>query len=138
MDFLASPFGVMIILGIVAVAAVTFQPTKYLGAWRQVAEHYETDRRPSNAAFPNEDVSLGKFGVTRVDAALDDEGFWMLYNGPEPKMAPDCVLIPWDCIRFKQENDATHNFQIRLKKPLEFFVSKELGASLQRRSMTMP
>ncbi len=138
MDFLISPFGVMIILGIVVVAAVTFQPAKYLGAWREVAERYETDRRPSNAAFKNENVSLGNREGTRVDAALDDEGFWMLYHGPEPKMAPDCVLIPWDCIRFKQENDHNHNFQIRLKKPLEFFVSKELGASLQRRSMTMP
>ena len=128
----------MIILGIVTVAAFTFQPAKYVSAWREVAERYETNRRPSNAEFPNEEVSLGNYKVTRVDAALDDEGFWMLYNGPEPRMAPACVLIPWDCIRFKQENEHTHNFQIRLKNPVEFFVSKELGASLQRRSMTMP
>ena len=138
MDFLISPLGVMIILGIVTVAAFTFQPAKYVGAWRELAERYETDRRPANAAFPNEEVSMGNYKVTRVDAALDDEGFWMLYNGPEPRMAPACVLIPWDCIRFKRENDKNHNFQIRLKDPVEFFVSKELGASLQRRSMTMP
>ena len=138
MDFLISPFGVMIILGIVVVAAVTFQPAKYVGAWREVAERYETERRPSRAAFSNEEVSFGKYGITHIDAALDDEGFWMLYNGPEPKVAPACVLIPWDCIRFKQENEGNHNFQIRLKNPSEFYVSTELGASLQRRSMTMP
>lgn len=138
MDFLATPLGVITILGIVAVAAFTFDPAKYVGIWREVAKRYETNRRPSSIAFPGEEVSLGLYEFARVDAALDDEGFWMVYSGPDPKKAPACTLIPWDCIRFKEEKESRHNFQIRLKRPLEFYVSPELGAALQRRSQSMP
>jgi hypothetical protein len=138
LNFLASPIGVLVILVIIAVAAFAFEPAKYVGAWREVAERYETNRRPSSIAFPDESISLGIYEFTHVDAALDDEGFWMMYNGPDPKKAPACVLISWDCIRFKQVQESRHNFQIRLKKPLEFYVSPDLGAALQRRSMPMP
>jgi hypothetical protein len=138
MDFLASPFGVMMILGVVAVAAFTFQPAKYVGVWSKIAERYETERRPASIAFNDEDVALGLYEFTRIDAALDDEGFWMVYNGPDPRKAPGCTLIPWDCIRFKEDKGSKHVFQIRLKGPLEFVVSPELGSALQRRSMQMP
>jgi hypothetical protein len=132
MDFLASPLGVLVILGIVAVAAFKYEPAKYVGVWREVANRYETNRRPSSITFTAEEVSMGRFEYAHVNAALDDEGFWMVYSGPDPKKAPGCVLIPWDCIRFKEEGKSRHNFQIRLKKPLEFHVSQELGAALQR------
>jgi len=138
MDFLASPLGVMLILGIVTVAAFVYQPARYVGVWREVAERYETNRRPSSVAFPAEDVKFHTYEFTRIDAALDDEGFWMLYNGPDPHKAPACVLIPWDCIRFKKEGVSRHNFQVRLKDPVEFHVSHELGGALRRRSETMP
>lgn len=138
MDFLASPIGVLVILGIVAVAAFVYEPAKYVGAWREVAKRYETNRRPPSIAFPGESISLGIYEFTHVDSALDDEGVWLMYNGPDPKKAPACVLIPWDCIRFNQVQESRHNFQIRLKKPLEFYVSPDLGAALQRRSMPMP
>jgi hypothetical protein len=138
MDFLASPFGVMMILGIVAVAAVVFQPAKYVGIWRDAAELYATDRRPASITFQNEDVRLGIYEFTRIDAALNDEGFWMVYSGPDPRKAPPCTLIPWDCIRFKEDKDSKQVFQIRLKGPKDFFVSPELGNALQRRSMQMP
>jgi hypothetical protein len=138
MDFLASPFGVMMILGIVVVAAVVFQPSKYVGIWSAMAERYETERRPSSVAFRNEDVRLGLYEFTRVDAALNDDGFWMVYDGPDPRKAPPCTLIPWDCIRFKEDKESKQVFQIRLKGPTEFFVSPELGNALQRRSMQMP
>jgi len=138
MDFLASPFGVLMILGIVAVAAFTYQPAKYVGVWRKIAERYETDRRPAPVTFRNEDVVLGLHELTRIDAALNDDGFWMVHNGPEPRKAPGCTLIPWDCIRFKEDKGSKHVFQIRLKGPLEFVVSPELGNALRRRSMQMP
>jgi hypothetical protein len=138
MDSLASPIGVLIILVIVTIAAFVYEPAKYVGVWREIATRYETDRRPVSVAFPGEDISLGAFEFAHVDAGLDDAGFWMLYNGPAEKKAPDCVLVPWDCIRFKQADEKRYNFQIRLKSPLEFNVSPELGAALQRRSQGMP
>lgn len=138
MDFIASPLGVLAILAIVAVAAFTFEPAKYVGVWREIAHRYETDRRPSRVTFANEEVAMGITEFTHVDAALDDEGLWILYRGADPRKAPDCVLVPWDCIRFKEEQESRHNFQIRLKRPLEFFVSPALGTALQRRSERMP
>ncbi len=138
MDFLASPLGVLAILAIVAVAAMTFQPAKYVGIWREVAKFYETEKRPSSVQFSGEEISLGLSEFAHIDAALDDEGFWMLYGGPEPNKAPPCVLIPWDCIRFKEETESRHNFQIRLKDPHELLVSPQLGAALRRRSLRMP
>jgi len=138
MDFLASPFGVMLILGFVAIAAFSFQPAKYVGVWSKVAERYETEKRPASTAFHDEDIALGRSEFTRIDAALNDEGFWMVYNGPDPRKAPGCTLIPWDCIRFKEDKGSKQVFQIRLKGPLNFVVSPELGNALQRRSMQMP
>jgi hypothetical protein len=138
MDFLATPLGVLVILVIVAVATFAYEPAKYVGVWREIAKRYETDRRPSSIAFSGEDITLGIYEFTHIDAFLNDEGFWMVYRGPEPKKAPECVLIPWDCIRFKEEKEERHNFQIRLKDPLEFHVSPELGAALRRRSQNMP
>lgn len=138
MDFLTSPLGVIAILGIVAVAAFVYKPAKYVGYWNEMSERYETNRRPSSVAFTDEGVSLGLYEFSHIDAALDDDGFWMVYSGPDPKKAPACVLIPWDCIRFKEEQESRYSFQIRLKNPLEFYVSPQLGAALQRRSQSMP
>jgi hypothetical protein len=138
MDFLASPLGVIAILSVVVIAAFVYKPAKYVAAWRDVAERYETTRRPMSVTFRGEDISLGRFEMARVDAALNDDGFWMLYDGPETKKAPNCTLIPWDCLRFKEALENRHNFQIRTKKIVELFVSPELGTALQRRTEKMP
>ncbi len=139
MDFINSPLAVLVILGIVAVAAVVYEPAEFVGAWRALAKLYATDRRPLSAAFPGESVALGVHNYTHIDAALDDEGLWMMYDGPDPKKAPAGVLIPWDCIRFVAEDRGRHRFQIRAKKdPIEFRVSPEFGTALQRRSLRAP
>jgi hypothetical protein len=138
MNFLASPFGVLIILAIVAVAAFVYEPARYVGIWREIATRFETDRRPLSISFPDEEVTLGADEFARIQAALDDDGFWMLSNSTDPGKVPQCVLIPWDCIRFKAAQVNRYNFQIRLKEPLELYVSPELGVALQRRSQSMP
>jgi hypothetical protein len=138
MDFIASPLGVLLILGFVAVAAVSFQPQKYVGVWREIAARYESERQPLSTVFQGEEVTIGRAEFAHIDASLDDEGFWMVYSGPDANKAPACSLIPWDCIRFKEELDNRYVFQIRLKKPTPFLVSRELGMALKRRSSTMP
>jgi len=135
MDFINSPLAVLLILGIVAVAAVAFEPAKFVGAWRELDKLYGTERRPTSVTFRAENIEVGSLNSSRIDAALDDDGFWIIYaDGPEPKKAPDCVLIPWDCVRFRQEKGDRQNFQLRGKKPIELMVSSELGTALQRRS----
>lgn len=134
MDFINSPLAVLLILGVVAVAAVAFEPAKFVGAWRELDKLYGTERRPPSLAFRGESIAVGSLNYSRVDAGLDDDGFWIVYAGPDPKKAPDCVLIPWDCVRFRQEKGDRQNFQLRGKKPIELMVSSELGTALQRRS----
>ena len=138
MDFLATPFGVFLILAVVAAAAFMYTPTKYAGVWLEVAERYETDRRPKAVTFRDEDIALGLFEVTTVDVAADDEGLWMLYTGTAERHAPACTLIPWDCVRFKEDKGTRQVFQIRLNGPVDFLVSPELGEVLKRRAGTMP
>lgn len=138
MNFLASPLGVFLILGLVAVAAFTFEPARYVGVWKEIAKRYESSREPASVQFKGEGVFLGLFEVTRIDAGIEDEGFWMIYPDPAGKKEPGRFLIPWECIRFKEEKDTRYVFQIRLKEPVDFLVSHELGAALRRRSQEMP
>ena len=102
MDFIATPLGVFIILGIVVAAAFLYDPAKITGAWRELSEIYSTDRRPRSATFKNEEVELGTAKFASIDAALDDDGFWLLPSDPKRQKAPDCLLIPWDCIRYRR------------------------------------
>lgn len=135
MDFIASPLGVMIILAAVTIAAVTFEPKKFTGAWRELAQLYGTDKRPRSVAFRDESMAVGSFNFTQIDAALDDDGLWLLYEGPEPKKAPACLFLPWDCVRYRQDKDGRQNFQLRGKDPIEMWVTAELGDAMQRRSL---
>jgi hypothetical protein len=142
MEFISSPLGVLLILGIVAVAAVAFEPAKFVGDWRELGKRYATDRRPSTVAFPGEKIEVGSSvalpNVTQVDAAIDDDGFWLVYDGPSPGKAPDCIFLPWDCVRYRRDKNGRQNFQLRGRKPIELWVSPELGAAMQRRSLQMP
>ena len=135
MNFLASPIGIFSILAIVALAAVMYTPKKYVGVWRELAKLYETNIRPVNTNFKNEDIKVGSSDYSQVDIALNDDGFWLVHNkNIEPKNAPDCLSIPWNCVRFRQEKGNGQNFQIRGKSPIELWVSNELGTAMQRRS----
>ena len=138
MDFLASPLGVFLILGLVAIAVFTFEPARYVGVWKEIASRYETDQQPPSVQFTGEGVFLGAVEVTRIDVALEDQGFWMIYPDPADIKEPGRFLIPWDCIRFREERDTQHVFQIRLKGPVDLVVSNELGTALRRRAQEMP
>ena len=66
---------------------------------------------------------------------MNDDGFWIVHTKNfEPKNAPECLRIPWNCVRFRQEKENGQNFQIRGKSPIELWVSNELGTAIQRRS----
>ena len=134
MEFITSPLFVFLLLGVVATAAVMFEPSGLTGEWRELAKLYATERRPASVSFESEQVELGLLGLTQIDAALDDEGFWIVINAPEPGKVRACMLIPWDCVRFRQTKESRQYFQLRGKDPIDFLVSNELGNALQRRS----
>jgi|TARA_B110000444_G_scaffold18220_1_gene15316 hypothetical protein len=134
MNFLASPIGVIAILAIVAIAAVMYEPAKYVGVWRELAKLYEADKQPISITFKGESIKVGRLDYSQVDIALNDDGFWILHVGSSPQKAPACIQVPWDCVRYRQEKRGRQNFQIRGKKPIELWVMPELGAVMQRRS----
>lgn len=133
MEFISSPLFVFLLLGVVATAAVMFEPSGLTGEWRELAKRYSTERRPSSITFAGEHVELGLLGLTQVDAALDDDGFWMVINGAQAGKVRACLLIPWDCVRFRQDKQEKQYFQLRGKEPVDFMVSRGLGNALQRR-----
>lgn len=134
MDFVTSPLFVFLLLGLVATAAFMFEPGGLTGEWRELAKLYATERRPSSITFESEQVELSMLGLTQIDAALDDEGFWILINAPADGKVRACLLIPWDCVRFRQTRENRQFFQLRGKDPVDFLVSNNLGNALQRRS----
>ena len=134
MDFITSPLFVLLLLAAVVIAAFSFEPSKFVGSWREIGALYESERQPTSLTFRNESIELDHDNFTHIDAALDDDGFWMVFQGTTLGKAPNCVLIPWDCVRFRQDKGDQQNFQIRAKKPIELVVSAELGTAMQRRS----
>ncbi len=134
MNFITSPLFVFLLLGAVATAAFMFEPSGLTGEWRELAKRYATERRPASIAFSGEHVELGLLGLTQIDAALDDEGLWIVINGTQAGKVRACLLIPWDCVRFRQDKQDKQYFQLRGKEPINFMVSRELGNALQRRS----
>ncbi|MAD91336.1 MAG: hypothetical protein CMQ54_01210 [Gammaproteobacteria bacterium] len=135
MNFFSTPIGIFSILAIVAIAAVLYTPGKYVGVWRELAKFYETNKRPSNINFHHENIKVGSSEYSRVDIALNDDGFWIIHNkDAKSQHAPNYMQIPWDCVRFRQEKDKGQNFQIKGNKPIELWVTHELGTVMQRRS----
>lgn len=135
MDFLASPLGVFVILAIVTLAVIFFDPAKVASAWRELVARYATDQRPASIGFPNEVVSLANVKSMRIDVTLDEDGLWLLHPAQTPGQLVECVFLPWDCVRYRQEADNRQNFQLRGRDPIELWVSRELGTAMQRRSL---
>ena len=143
MEILHTPFGVFVILGIVTVAAVSFEPSGYLGNWRQLADRYKTNRRLARILFKGQHIFVGRLmggprffadnvgEYARFDVDISKEGLWLHYGGPEPKKAPDQMLIPWDCIEFEKKVDATFYFEVAADDPVEISVRGDLAAAIQ-------
>lgn len=135
MDFLASPLGVFVILAVVTLAVIFLDPAKLSGAWRELVALYATDQRPASIGFPNEVVELANVKSIRIDVALDADGLWLVHPAQSPGQMVQCLFLPWDCVRYRQERDNRQNFQLRGRDPVELWVSRELGTAMQRRSL---
>ena len=99
MDGLSTSLLVLLILGVVAVAAVAYTPTTFLGQWRKLADRYQTENSPKSVTFPDEHIMFGKLlpllpwrsdlgEYAKFDVELDDDGLWLLYDGPLPPKCP--------------------------------------------------
>lgn len=133
------------VLGLVAIAAVSYVPANFLGNYRRLAERFETNCRPKSITFPGEYIMVGRlirgpyffaksFGdFARFDVTIDDEGLWFLYDGPLPSKAPDCMLVPWDRVKLKNNRGHIYFFDIEASDPVEISVAATLGEAICRR-----
>lgn len=135
MDFIASPLGVLAILAIVMIAALTFQPQELVGQWREILKLYGTERVPTSISFGEESIELGFHNFTTVDVSLNDEVLSLIHRSKVPKGGITVASIPWDCVRYRQTKIDRQNFQLRGKEPIELWVASELGDAMQRRSL---
>lgn len=137
---------VLIIIAGVAIAAVLFSPTGYMGQWRNLANSFETSRRPLQASFRNVAVQFGHgFSAimtpwkrhmaeyARFDVEIDDDGLWLMYDGPEPKKAPPTMLIPFSRIHHKSQRRKWHYFEVFADQVVPMSLDHELGGALKRR-----
>ncbi|MCH9694436.1 MAG: hypothetical protein K0U72_08000 [Gammaproteobacteria bacterium] len=134
MDFASEQFIVIVILGFVVFAAFSFRPSGYQGNWKKLAQRFETQRRPVSSNFPGEVIESA--GYAHFDVAVDSEGLWLLYDGPQPPKAPACMLVPWGQIAYRGKSAKAYVFSIGPDKPIPLLSESELGAAVARRIST--
>ena len=131
MDFASEQFIVILILGFVVFAAISFQPGGYQGNWKLLADRFETERRPVATNFPGEVIESS--GYAHFNVSVDNEGLWLLYDGPRPRKAPACMLLPWNQITNCGQTSKAYAFSVAAEKPVPLVSESELGAAIARR-----
>jgi len=122
---------VLLLLVLVAVVAVIYQPTRYPGSWQLLADAFESKSRPSFPSYRNEAIFVDDYG--HFDAELDDDGLWLLYDGPRPKQCCPCLRIPWTKIHFVKRSEKQHFFTIEAERSVRLMTGKEIGDAMMRR-----
>ena len=133
------------VIALVIFAAVIYVPAGFMGNFKLLADRYETHRRPSSIAFPAQRIMVGRLWggprlfadnmgeFARFDIAVDDDGLWLLYDGPSPKKAADCMLVPWNKLSPRKESASRMFFDIDAGDAVEITVDRALGEAISRR-----
>ncbi len=150
MDDLSTSLIVLMILAAVAVAAVAYTPTSFIGQWRKLADRYETANSPQSVSFPNEYIMFGKLSFRLVpwksdmaeyakfDVELDDDGLWLLYDGPLPKKCPPRMFVPGDHIKYLRDKQDLYFFLVHANPPIPMTTKRELGDAIKRKMTSKP
>ena len=106
----------------VAGIALAYKPPDYLGAWKLLADAFATDKRPRKITFQDEHVFVGPnslfnlkpsaAGFAQYDVEVDEEGLWLVYEGPEPQKSAPCMFIPGYRIKFERQKQTQYQFSI--------------------------
>ena len=148
MEGLSTSVLVLIILAVVAVAAVAYTPTTFLGQWQKLATRYATERSPAGVTFPDEHIMFGKLfplmpwkddlgEYAKFDVELDDDGLWLLYDGPLPPKCPPRMFIPGNHIKYLRDKETLFFFLIHAERPIPMMTKRQLGEAIKRK-MTAP
>ncbi|MDJ0910888.1 MAG: hypothetical protein QNI99_17035 [Woeseiaceae bacterium] len=148
MDGLSTSLFVLMILAVVAVAAVAYTPTSFLGQWQKLAQKYETVNTPRSVTFPDEYIMFGKLfpwipwkqdlaEYAKFDVELDEDGLWLLYDGPLPPKCPPRMFVPGNHIKYLRDKHELFFFLIHADPPVPMVTKRELGEAIKRK-MTAP
>ena len=136
---------VLFILGLVLVAALVFQPKSFVGQWRRLSELYETSNNPRKISFPDEHILVGKgFGgmwskrsevaeFAKFDVELDEEGLWLLYDGPPPEKCSPRLFVPGTHVKYVKDNQKQYDFLIHADQPIRIRTGPVLGEAIKRK-----
>ncbi len=150
MDDLSTSIFVLLILAAVAVAAVAYTPTTFLGQWKKLADRYATENSPRAVTFPNEHIMFGKvsfiWGPRRNDMAeyaefdieLDNDGLWLLYDGPLAEKCPPRMFVPGNHIKYVKNKHDLYYFLVHADPPVPMMTRCELGEAIKRKMTAAP
>lgn len=149
MDDIATSLIVLAILAAVAVAAVMYTPTTFLGQWQKLASVYQTSNTPPSANFPDEHIFFGKLmpllpfrsdlgEYAKFDVALDDDGLWLMYDGPLPPKCPPRMFVPGNHIKYLKDKGEHFFFLIHADRPVPMMTRRPLGEAIQRKMTSAP
>ena len=136
MDFLTSPTVIVfLILIFVAIAALKYEPSAFVGQWQVLHDWFGSDSKPLHVSHPQEPVIVS--GAVNCDFTVEPDGLWISYDGPPPAKVPPSLFIPWQHFRLKTSAKNDYVYQIKkdmdTRKIVTMIVKAELGQAMQRR-----
>ena len=150
MEYLEPAVKVLLILGAVLVAALAFQPKSLVGQWRILSDLYGTPNSPRKVSFPDQHLLIGKlsggvrpFGTggaefAKFDVEVDNDGLWLLYDGPTPEKCAPRLFVPGTHVRYLKDKGGQYSFLIHADKPIPLRTNQELGEAIKRKCMAAP
>ncbi len=136
MELLTSPTVVVfLILIFVAVAALKFEPSKYVGKWQTLHEWFGTESRPLHVSHPQ--ASILVTGYAHCDVTAEADGMWIVNDSEQPSRLPPALFIPWH--HFMLKTSTKNDYVFKLKKDaatravVTMIVRADLGEAMVRR-----
>lgn len=139
MDYLGPTFIVFVVLLVVMIAALSFQPANPLDAWFKLAQRYQTARRPSESQFTGQKLQFGIKRVSslndfaRFDTTIDDFGLWIVYSNNGQEEVPSALKIPGTHVRYVGEHGRKYLFDLYAEPAIRMAASGEFGETLRQR-----
>ena len=139
MEYMTQIFIVFIVLLVVVIASMSYEPANALDAWFKLAERYQTGRRPSDIQFVNQELMFGAKRVRRIndfarfDVTIDDFGLWIIYRNSGQDEIPDALKIPGTHVRYEAHHGQQYLFQLYAEPAIRMTAKGPLGEALMNR-----
>ena len=130
-----------------AALAIVIKPKRYLGHWKQLADHFSTTKVPSRYSFPDQRIYVGYLSQPRLfwffwqrrywqlddgeyalfDIEFDNEGLWLHHKGDTESKCPAMMRIPWPYISLRKEYSNEVVLEVATAYAIDFRMPREVG-----------